>query len=66
MQSFLENALRIYDVPKEKIAEAIEFVKQFDYPLLAQKTIDAMFAKLEQTAKNARGVPLLSWDVTIP
>ena len=50
VQAFLENALRIYDVPREKIAEAIEFVKQFDYPLLAQKAIDAMFAELEQTA----------------
>ena len=51
VQAFLENALRIYQVPEEKIREAAEFVKQFDYPALAQGTIDSMFATLDRSAK---------------
>ena len=48
VRSFLEASLRIYQVPEEKIREAIEFVKQFDYPALARKTIDTMFAELKR------------------
>ena len=51
--AFLENALRIYDVPKEKIKEAIEFVKQFDYPTLAKETIATMFSELEKETQQA-------------
>ncbi len=43
---FLESSLRIYRVPEEKIAEAVAFVKRFDYPGLARQTIDNMFARL--------------------
>ena len=45
--SFLETTFKIYDVPKEKIEEAIQFVQQFDYPTLAQNTIHSMLERLE-------------------
>lgn len=47
VRSFLGAALRIYQVPEEKISEAIEFVGQFDYPTLAKTTIEAMFEILQ-------------------
>lgn len=46
VQRFLESSLRVYRVPEEKIAEAIAFVKRFDYPHIARQTIDNMFAQL--------------------
>lgn len=49
VRCFLEASLRIYQVPEEKIQEAIGFVKQFDYPVLAQATIAAMFKHLEES-----------------
>ena len=45
--SFLETTFRVYCVPDEKIQEAIKFVSQFDYPKLAQDTIDSMLSFLE-------------------
>ena len=47
VQRFLGASLRIYGVPDEKVQEAIEFVKRFDYPAVAKKTIDDMFVRLE-------------------
>ncbi len=47
VQRFLEASLRIYQVPEEKIREAVCFVQQFDYPVLAQKTIADMLEALE-------------------
>ena len=46
VKRFLESSLRIYRVPEEKIAEAVAFVKQFDYPVLARQTIANMFVQL--------------------
>ncbi len=40
--SFLKTTFLVYEVPKEKIQEAITFVSQFDYPKMAQDTIDSM------------------------
>lgn len=42
IESFLETTFKLYDVPKEKIDEAIKFVSQFDYPALAKSVIDSM------------------------
>ena len=42
IESFLETTLKLYDVPKEKIDEAVKFVSQFDYPALAQDVINGM------------------------
>lgn len=45
---FLKTTFLVYEVPKDKIAEAIELVSQFDYPKIAQVTINTMLAKLEK------------------
>lgn len=45
--AFLESTFKIYDVPKEKIQEAIEFVSQFDFETIAKQTIAAMLESLE-------------------
>ncbi len=46
--SFLETTFLVYRVPDDKIREAIDFVKQFDYPALAQKTIEAMLEGVQK------------------
>ena len=48
VQRYLETSLRIYRVPEEKIQEAIEFVKQFDYSAIAGQTIQGMLDHLEE------------------
>lgn len=50
VKSFLETTFLVYRVPQEKIDEAVKFVSQFDYPMLAQKTIDNLLAYLEENA----------------
>lgn len=47
VRRFLETTFLIYEVPKEKIAQAVEFVKQFDYETIARELIEAMVADLE-------------------
>lgn len=47
VQSFLRTTFLVYEVPEEKIREAITFVSQFDYPTIAQGVIDNMLAFLE-------------------
>ncbi len=47
VRAFLENTLLLYEVPREKIEEAIEFVSQFDFKTIAQQVIDNMLAYLE-------------------
>lgn len=49
VQSFLETTFLVYRVPDAKINEAIQFVSQFDYPKIAQETIEQMLMYLEQT-----------------
>lgn len=46
VQSFLENSLRVFRLPEEKITEAVQFVQRFDYPGIARQTIDNMLAQL--------------------
>ena len=48
VESFLECSFRMYKVSDEKIQEAIEFVKQFDFHSIAKQTIEALFVFLEQ------------------
>ncbi len=48
VESFLECSFRMYKVPDEKITEAIEFVKQFDFKGIAKQTIDSLMKFLEQ------------------
>lgn len=44
---FLETTFLIYEVPKTKIKEAIDFVMQFDWKKVAQEVIDNMLEYLE-------------------
>ena len=48
VESFLRCTFKLYDVPEEKIQEAIEFVGQFDYPTMAKHTIEGMLTRLEK------------------
>ncbi len=48
IESFLECTFKLYDVPQEKIAEAIEFVSQFDFVTIARETIEHMLSELEK------------------
>ncbi len=45
---FLETTFKLYDVPKEKIEEAIRFVSGFDFEAIAKQTIESMLAFLEE------------------
>ena len=47
IKAFLETTFKVYDVPQEKIAEAIEFVKQFDFEEIAKNTIQNMIARIK-------------------
>lgn len=47
VKRFLESSLRIYRVPEEKIAAAIAFTQQFDYPAIARGAINGMLDQLE-------------------
>ncbi|MBQ3017641.1 MAG: TetR/AcrR family transcriptional regulator [Clostridia bacterium] len=47
VKAFLENTFLLYEIPREKIEEAIKFVSQFDFKLLAKQVIDNMLAYLE-------------------
>ena len=52
VKRFLETTFLVYEVPKTKIAEAVEFVSQFDFPKIAKETIDTMLAKLENVSSE--------------
>ncbi len=47
VNAFLENTFLLYEIPREKIEEAIKFVSQFDFKALAKQVIDNMLAYLE-------------------
>ena len=49
---FLETTFRIYQVPDEKIQEAIEFVQQFNFPDIAKNTIDRMLQYLKESIEE--------------
>lgn len=46
VERFLDASLRIYHVSPERIAEAQKFVEQFDYPNLAQQTVQKLVGRL--------------------
>lgn len=48
VECFLTTTLRVYEVPKEKIQEAIEFVRKFDYPKMAQETVKSLIDYMEE------------------
>ena len=43
VRRFIESVFKLFEVPKEKIEEAINFVNQFDMPSIAQGVIDTLF-----------------------
>lgn len=48
VRRFLETTFKLYDVPKEKIEEAIQFVSGFDFEEIAKQTIHAMLDYLDE------------------
>lgn len=46
--AFLETTLLVYEVPREKINEAISFVSQFDYKQIASDLIQSMLEKINK------------------
>ncbi len=50
VESFLECTFKMYDVPKEKIREAIAFVGQFDFSAIARETIEGIMIFLENAS----------------
>ena len=47
VRAFLENSFLLYEIPRKKIDEAIEFVKGFDWKGIADGVIKNMLAYLE-------------------
>jgi AcrR family transcriptional regulator len=47
VRAFLENAFLLYEIKREKISEAIEFVSQFDWKRIAADVINNMLAYFE-------------------
>lgn len=47
IRNFLTTTFRVYKLSDEKIAETIEFVSQFDYEKIAEKTISNMIFELK-------------------
>lgn len=45
---FLEVAFLVYRAPDEKIAEALEFVKRFDFETAAREAVQTMTAQLKE------------------
>lgn len=43
VERFLKTTFKIFEVPKEKTNEVIEFIEQFDFKILAQEVIDTLF-----------------------
>ena len=43
VRRFLETTFKIYEVPNEKIEEAIQFVSQFDFENIAKAVINSLF-----------------------
>ncbi len=48
VKAFLEATFRVYQVPQERIDEAVEFVKRFDFETIAKQTIESMYRYLAE------------------
>lgn len=51
VKRYLETTLRIFQVPEEKISEAIAFVHQFDFTQIAEGIIDRMLNYLKEETR---------------
>ena len=47
IKSFLTTTLRVYELPGEKIEDAIKFVSQFDFKKIAKDTIDNLLEEIK-------------------
>lgn len=47
VEAFLRSVFHVYQIPEEKISEAIEFVSRFDYPKIADTIIKDLLKRLE-------------------
>ncbi len=54
VESFLGCTFKMYDVPPEKIREAIDFVRQFDFAKIARETIAAIVQHLEDASEKLK------------
>ena len=54
VESFLETSFKIYDMPKEKIAEAVAFVSEIDFKTFAKENINGMLKYLEENSPMAK------------
>ena len=52
VNAFLINTFKIYDVPDKKIKEAIEFVKQFDFKIIADNLIESLLEQITEKITN--------------
>ena len=48
IHTFIETTFLVYNVPREKIEEAIEFVSKFDMKKIAQDTLNSLLEYLDQ------------------
>ena len=46
VRRFLESTLRVFEVKKEKIEEAISFVSNYDFPSIAHNVIESLYEYL--------------------
>ena len=47
VKAFLENTFLLYELPRQKINDAIKFVFEFDWETIAKSVIDNMLSYLE-------------------
>ncbi len=52
VRAFLEATLRVYQIPQQRIDEAIAFVQQFDFSEIAKGTIHSMYRYLEERSSQ--------------
>ena len=64
VKRFLETTFLVYEVPKTKIAQAVEFVSLFDFKTIAQNAIDSMLITLEEKSAEQK-IPLILTQTTI-
>ena len=50
VEAFLKSTFKVYDVPEEKIREAIAFVSTIDFPEFARTTVNEMLEFLKANA----------------
>ena len=52
VRRFIECSFRIFQVPEEKVEEAIAFVSRFDYPALAKQVVEQLMVQLAESDED--------------